>query len=76
MHPGPLIILLYFIPGIAAGAGVLKLCILIFDLLLNGTEMEEYSYLRVVLLASVSAYLFILFCFILIVAATTIERMI
>ncbi len=75
-HPGFGVMILYFVPGIAAGAGVLILCIVIFDLLLNGTEMEEYSYLRVVLLASVSAYLFILFCFILIVATTTIERMI
>ena len=75
MHPGPLIMLLYFIPGIAAGAGVLIICIVIFELLLNGTEMEEYTYLRVVLLASIAAYLFILFCFILIVATNTIERM-
>ena len=75
MHPGPAVMLLYFIPGIAAGAGVLIICIVIFELLLNGTEMEEYTYLRVVLLASIAAYLFILFCFILIVATNTIERM-
>lgn len=75
MNPGLLTMLLYIIPGIFAGAGVLILCLVIIDLLLNGTEMEDYSYLRVVLLASIAAYLFILFCFILIMATNTIERM-
>lgn len=63
-RPGIVVMLLYLIPGIAAGAFVLKLFIIMFERILNGTEMEEYSYLRVVLLLSIVFYLFILMIFI------------
>lgn len=77
MHnPGQGFKFLFLIPGIAAGAGLLKLCILILDLLLGGTDMEEYSYLRVILLASIAVYLTVLFFFILIVLSAFIESLI
>ncbi|MBL8008358.1 MAG: hypothetical protein JNJ56_12575 [Ignavibacteria bacterium] len=63
-NPGALIMFLYFVTGIAAGGIVLKTFIIMFDLILNGIEMEEYSYLRVVLLVSIAFYLFILIIFI------------
>ncbi len=77
MHnPGPGLMFLYLIPVIAVGAGLLRFCILILDLLLGGTEMEEYSYLRVILLASIAVYLTVLFFFILIVLSAFIESLI
>lgn len=62
-NPGVLIMLLYLATGTAAGGIVLKTLIIVFDRILNGIEMEEYSYLRVLLFVSIAFYLFILIIF-------------
>lgn len=69
-----LTILFYSAWGIIVGAGVLTICILFIDLVLNGIEIEEYSYVRLVLLVSVVVYLLILFLYILFAFSTILEK--
>jgi len=57
--PGKLILLLYFIPGIIFGALILKFCISLTEIVIRGIEIEEFSYLRLVLLLSVAFFLLI-----------------
>jgi len=61
--PDILNILLLLIPGILAGACLLKLCITFMDIMLTGIEVDNYTYVRLILLASVSLYLLILILF-------------
>jgi|GEM_PF-2889587 len=57
--PDKLILLLYFIPGIIFGALILKFCISLTEIVIRGIEIEEFSYLRLVLLLSVAFFLLI-----------------
>ena len=57
--PGKLILLFYFIPGIIFGALILKFCISLTEIVIRGIEIEEFSYLRLVLLLSVAFFLLI-----------------
>ena len=59
--------------GIAAGAGVIKFEIFIFDKLLNGVEIEKYSYLRMILLISIALFFLILFFYLLTKLVTGIQ---
>jgi hypothetical protein len=54
------VLLLLIIPGTITGAGILRICILLINMITKGTEVEKYSYLRLVLFVSVLAYMFIL----------------
>lgn len=73
-NPGTDLLLLYIIPGIAAGAVLLKLCVFMIEFFLSGIEIEEYSYLRMVLLVTIAAYFIILFFYILVILSSLIER--
>ncbi len=73
-YPGFWLLILYIIPGLIAGAGLLKLCISIVELISRGIEIEEYSYIRLVLLASIAVYLFILIFYTLLAVFMAIER--
>jgi hypothetical protein len=59
--------------GIAASAGVIKFEIFIFDKLLNGVEIEKYSYLRMILLISIALFFLILFFYLLTKLVTGIQ---
>jgi hypothetical protein len=69
-----IILIIYIIFGTVAGAGVLKLCIRVVELILNGTEIEKYSYLRLVLLVSILAFLSILIIYSFSFISAIIER--
>ncbi len=58
--PGILIQILFVIPSLISGTGVFLICIFIIELFLGKIDVEEYSYLRLVLLFSIAAYLIIL----------------
>ncbi len=73
-QPGIWMLLLYFIPGMIIGAGLLKLCIFIVELVSGGIIIEEYSYIRLVLLASVAVYLVILIFYTILAVFLAIER--
>lgn len=60
-EPGKAVIFFYFIFGIVAGAFILKINVSLFNSLLNGVEIEKYSYLRIILLLSIASYFFIMF---------------
>lgn len=53
------ILLLYFITGMIVAAVLLRICILFIELMLQNIEIEKYSYLRLLLLASVVMYFII-----------------
>jgi len=74
-NPGSGLLLLYIIPGIAAGAALLKFCIFIIEFFLGRIEIEEYSYLRMVLLVTIAAYFIILFIYIIVILTSLIGRM-
>lgn len=59
--------------GIAAGAGVMKFEIFIFDKLLNGVQIEKYSYIRMILLISIALFFLILFFYLLTKLVTGIQ---
>jgi len=71
--PNALNVLILIIPGIISGACLLKLCLLLIDVLLTGTEVDNYSYVRLLLLASVSLYLLILILYSLFIIASFLE---
>ncbi len=73
-NPGTELLLLFIIPGIAAGAVLLKFCIFMIEFFLGGIEIEDYSYLRMVLLVTIAAYFIILFIYILVILSSLIER--
>lgn len=58
--PGLLIFLIYTLPGILVGGIILWLSLKIIDRIQRGIVIEEYSYLRLVLFATVIMYLLIL----------------
>lgn len=73
-NPDTILLLVYIIPGVIAGAGILKLCILIMEFLLGGVEPEKYTYLRIVLLISIVLYFIILLFFIITILISFIDR--
>lgn len=73
-NPDTGFLLLYIIPGIAAGAVLLKFCIFMIEFFLSGIEIEEYSYLRMVLLVTIAAYFIILFIYILVILASFLDK--
>ena len=62
-HPEVWILILYLLPAVISGAGILKLCILIIEQALGTVKIEKYSYLRLVLMLSILVYLLILIFF-------------
>lgn len=72
--PGAVLLLIYIIPGIILGAGLLKVSIVIMEFLLGGVEPEKYTYLRIVLLISIVLYFIILLLFIIIMLISFIDR--
>jgi hypothetical protein len=73
-EPSVGIMLIFIIPGIIAGAGLLKLSIYMLELLVSGIQIEKYSYLRMVLLISIAAYFIIMIIFVLTTLTSIIER--
>ena len=73
-QPGFLIFLIYIIPGMIIGAGLVKLSIYIVELISRGIEIEEYSYLRLVLLSSIAVYLILLIFYTVLAVFLAIER--
>ena len=73
-EPSAGIMLIFLIPGIIAGAGLLKLSIYLLELLVSGIQIEKYSYLRMVLLISIAVYFIIMIIFIFTTLTSIIER--
>ena len=73
-NPDTLLLLIYIIPGIIVGAGLLKVSIVIMEFLLGGVEPEKYTYLRIVLLISIVLYFIILLLFIITILISFIDR--
>ncbi|MEO8665290.1 MAG: hypothetical protein ABI462_07325 [Ignavibacteria bacterium] len=73
-QPDIWILLIYIIPGMIVGSGLLKLCITIVELIIRGIQIEEYSYIRLVLLSSIGIYLFILIFYTLLAVLMAVER--
>lgn len=57
--PGILSMLAILISGIPAGYAMLELCVIVIDGILAGTIVENYSYVRLLLLASICFYIII-----------------
>ncbi|MDQ3019128.1 MAG: hypothetical protein M3R36_00940 [Bacteroidota bacterium] len=68
-----LIQILYFISGLIAGAAILRMNIFIVELIIRRIEIEDYSYLRLLLLVSIGVYLLIFIFYSLLFVTITIK---